>query len=106
MKTGIRVISLYILSPLLSFIGGFYAYITTLRLVWDQSLGGDFNFVLYYGSIAYFLILFPIYLVPAEVNIDFDTFVLKIQDIIEDYDAQMIGISPESIAKVLGEALK
>jgi lipoate---protein ligase len=36
----------------------------------------------------------------------FDTIVLKIRDIVRDCNTQMIGISPESIAEVLTEALK
>ena len=36
----------------------------------------------------------------------FDTLVLKIQNIVKDYNTQMIGISPESIASVIREALK
>jgi hypothetical protein len=39
-------------------------------------------------------------------DVSFDTLVLKIHDIIKNYDAQMIGISPESLASVIKEALK
>lgn len=53
---------LYIVSPLLSYIGGFLAYTITLKLVWDQTLGGELPFVLFYGGFAFFIIGFPIYL--------------------------------------------
>lgn len=36
----------------------------------------------------------------------FDTLALKIQNIVKDRDIQMIGISPESLASVIKEALK
>ena len=39
-------------------------------------------------------------------DVSFDTLVLKIHNIIKIYDAQMIGISPESLALVIREALK
>ena len=39
-------------------------------------------------------------------DVSFDTIVLKIQNIVKDHNTQMIGISPESIAEVLREALK
>ena len=57
-----RRVGLYVFSPLLSYIGGFLAYIITLKLIWDQTLGGELPFVLIYGGIAFFIIGFPIYL--------------------------------------------
>ena len=39
-------------------------------------------------------------------DVSFDTLVLKIHKIIKNYDAQMIGISPESLALVIRETLK
>ncbi|MCZ7401608.1 MAG: hypothetical protein O8C61_05245 [Candidatus Methanoperedens sp.] len=39
-------------------------------------------------------------------DVSFETLVLKIQNIIKNYDAQMIGISPESLALVIRETLK
>ena len=39
-------------------------------------------------------------------DVSFDTLVLKIHKIVNDYDAQMIGISPESLALVIRETLK
>lgn len=62
MGPAIRAFSLYILTPLLSYLGGFYAYITTLQLIWNESLGGDFHAVLFYSLLAFCLIAIPIYL--------------------------------------------
>ncbi|MCM3711759.1 hypothetical protein [Sporosarcina luteola] len=54
---------LYVVTSLLSFIGGFYAYILTLKIVWEQSLsGGDMKAVLFWGGIVFFLLATPIYL--------------------------------------------
>jgi len=39
-------------------------------------------------------------------DVSFETLVSKIQNIIRNYDAQMIGISPESMALVIRETLK
>jgi lipoate-protein ligase A len=39
-------------------------------------------------------------------DVSFETLVLKIHNIIKRYDAQMIGISPESLALVIREILK
>ncbi len=39
-------------------------------------------------------------------DVSFDTIILKIQNIVKNHNTQMIGISPESIAEVLREALK
>ncbi|MDN4607205.1 hypothetical protein [Sporosarcina highlanderae] len=54
---------LYVVTSLLSFIGGFFAYILALKIVWDQSMsGGDMKAVLLWVGIAFFLIATPIYL--------------------------------------------
>ncbi|MDN4607211.1 hypothetical protein [Sporosarcina highlanderae] len=54
---------LYVVTPLLSFIGGFFAYILTLKIIWDQSMSaGDMIAVLLWGGIAFFLLATPIYL--------------------------------------------
>ena len=39
-------------------------------------------------------------------DVSFDTIVLKIHNLIKNYDAQMIGLSPESLAMVIRETLK
>ncbi len=39
-------------------------------------------------------------------DVSFDTLVFKIHNIIRNYDAQMIGVSPESLALVIREALQ
>jgi len=39
-------------------------------------------------------------------DVSFDTLVHKIHKIVNDHDAQMIGISPESLALVIRETLK
>lgn len=57
-----RRLGLYVCSPLLSYISGFLAYIITLKLIWNQTLGGELSFVLIYGGISFFIIGFPIYL--------------------------------------------
>ena len=45
-------------------------------------------------------------MVDLKKDVSFDTIALKIRNIVKDYNTQMIGISPESIAEVLREALK
>ncbi|MCE8426474.1 MAG: hypothetical protein J5U17_11945 [Candidatus Methanoperedens sp.] len=44
--------------------------------------------------------------VGLKKDVSFDTLVIKIHNIVESHDAQMIGISPESMALVIKEALK
>ncbi len=39
-------------------------------------------------------------------DVSFDTLVLKIDEIVKASNAQMVGISPESLAEVLKEALR
>jgi hypothetical protein len=54
---------LYVITPLLSYLGGFFAYNLTLKTVWEQSLSrGDMEAVLLWGGIAFFLLAVPIYL--------------------------------------------
>lgn len=60
MKTFINI-GKYILTPIISYLSGFYMYEKTLNLVWNQSLGNDIYAVLYYGGLAFFLIATPIY---------------------------------------------
>lgn len=45
-------------------------------------------------------------MIGLEKDVSFDTLVLKIHKIARNYDALMIGISPESLAEVMREALK
>ncbi|NJD77350.1 MAG: hypothetical protein FIB08_09690 [Candidatus Methanoperedens sp.] len=45
-------------------------------------------------------------MVGLKKDVSFETLVIKINDIVKNNDARMIGISPESIAEVLREALK
>ncbi len=45
-------------------------------------------------------------MVGLKKDVSFETLFVKINDIVKDNDAMMIGISPESIAEVLREALK
>ncbi len=45
-------------------------------------------------------------MVGLKKDVSFETLFLKIDDIVKNNDARMIGISPESIAEVLREALK
>jgi lipoate-protein ligase A len=45
-------------------------------------------------------------IVGLKKDVEFDTIVLKIHNIAKARDAQMIGISPESVASVIIEAIK
>lgn len=45
-------------------------------------------------------------MIGLKKDVKFDTLVLKIHNIARACDAQMIGISPESVASVIMEALK
>lgn len=56
-----RKLFTHIITPLVSFIGGFLAYSLTLKIVWGESLGGDMDAVLFFGGMAFFLIAVPIY---------------------------------------------
>ncbi len=57
----------YIFSGLFSYGIGFLGYTITLKMVWDQTLGGDMNAVLFWGAVAYFLVAFPIHLLTVAV---------------------------------------
>jgi hypothetical protein len=48
--------------PIIVFYWSFFTYILTLKIVWEQLLGGDMVAVLYWGGIAFFLVSVPIYL--------------------------------------------
>lgn len=56
-----------IIAGLLSFTGGIMCYILTLKIVWNQSLGGDAYSVLYWGGLAFFIIALPIYLLMIKL---------------------------------------
>ncbi len=45
-------------------------------------------------------------MIGLKKDVSFDTLVFKIHEIVKNYDALMIGISPESLALVIREALK
>ncbi|MEK4230461.1 hypothetical protein [Solibacillus sp. FSL H8-0538] len=51
-----------IIAGLLSFIVGIMCYVLTLKLVWNESLGGDAYSVLFWGGQAFLIIAVPIYL--------------------------------------------
>lgn len=52
----------FVFVPILSFIGGLFSYVMTLKIVWDESIsGGDKIAVLFWGGIAFFAIAVPIY---------------------------------------------
>lgn len=56
-----RTFALYVLTPVLSFIGGFYAYIWVLKAYWQQELGNGTASVLINGGLAYFALAIPLY---------------------------------------------
>ncbi|MBD3109259.1 hypothetical protein IEO70_12970 [Bacillus sp. AGMB 02131] len=51
-----------ILIAFLSYIGGFAAYNLVLHVVWEQSLGGEWDTVLFWGGLAFTLFAVPIYI--------------------------------------------
>lgn len=53
---------LLIVVLLLSYGAGYYSYESTLWFVWEQTLGGDKQAVIYWSSLAYLLIVVPLYL--------------------------------------------
>ncbi|TDQ33444.1 hypothetical protein [Aureibacillus halotolerans] len=55
-------VGLYVLTPVLSYLGGFCGYVIALRLFWDQTLGGETFAVMYIGSIGFIVVAVPIYL--------------------------------------------
>lgn len=56
-----------IIAALLSFIVGIMCYTLTLKIVWNQSLGGDADAVLFWGGLAFLIIALPIYLVMLKL---------------------------------------
>lgn len=54
--------ALLIIVFILSYWAGFYSYESTLWLGWKQTLGGDKRAVVFWSSIAYVIILVPLYL--------------------------------------------
>lgn len=48
---------LYVLTPLLSFLGGFYAYVWIVNNYWKQELGGDAISVVIFGGLAFVSLL-------------------------------------------------
>lgn len=54
---------LYILTPIVSFLGGFIAYIGMMDYFFGEKLGNDFMTVLVYGGLAYVVYLVPFYLI-------------------------------------------
>lgn len=57
-----REFGLYVMNPIISFMGGFLALMLTLKWVWNESLRGDLAFTLLYASIFFIGVAFPIYL--------------------------------------------
>ncbi len=45
-------------------------------------------------------------MIGLEKDVSIDTLVFKIHEITGNYDARMVGISPESLALIIREALK
>ncbi|MEW4282999.1 hypothetical protein [Priestia koreensis] len=56
-----RDILLYLISPLLAFVGGFCTYVVILKVVYDETLGGDATAVLIWGSLIFLAICMPLY---------------------------------------------
>lgn len=56
-----RDILLYLISPLLAFVGGFCAYVVTLKVVWDETLV-DGTAVLVWGSVIFLTVCMPLYM--------------------------------------------
>ena len=57
---------LYVLTPLLSFFGGFYAYVWILNNYWKQELGGDAISVVIFGGLAFVSLAVPLYFLIIE----------------------------------------
>ena len=51
---------LYIVTPILAFIGGVLSYIITVKLAWNESVSGDLRAVLFWGSAVYAIVV-PFY---------------------------------------------
>jgi hypothetical protein len=56
-----RSLFLYIVTPIVSFLGGFFAYAFILKISSGESLEGDGDAVLFWGGIAFFLLGVPVY---------------------------------------------
>ena len=54
---------LYVLTPIVSFLGGFIAYALMLNYFFGEKLGNDTDTVLFYGGLAYLIYLVPFYLI-------------------------------------------
>lgn len=55
--------ALYVLTPIVSFLGGFIAYAGMLNYFFGEKLGNDTDTVLVYGGLAYLVYLVPFYLI-------------------------------------------
>lgn len=59
---------LYVLTPVLSFLGGFYAYIWTTEHYWQQEVGsGDAISVIVLAGLAFISLMLPMYFWMIEV---------------------------------------
>lgn len=54
-------LGLYVLTPVLSFFGGFAAYVWVLNTYWNQELGNEAASVLINGGMAYIALAIPLY---------------------------------------------
>lgn len=51
---------LFVLTPINSFLGGFYAYVWVLKQQWNQDIGNDAPAVLIYGGVAFVTLAMPL----------------------------------------------
>lgn len=59
---------LYLLTPILSFIGGFYAYVRTAEYYWQQEIsGGDAISAILAAGLAFVSLMLPMYFWMIEV---------------------------------------
>lgn len=56
----VRSFCLYIVTPILAFIGGVLSYIFTVKFGWNKSISGDLRAVLFWGSAVYAIVI-PFY---------------------------------------------
>lgn len=56
-----RKIGLYIVTPILSFFGGFYFYAWAMKFFTDGELDGDTDSFLFWGGMAYLFFAVPLY---------------------------------------------
>lgn len=54
-------LGLFVLTPIISFLGGFYAYVWVLKQQWNQDIGNDATAVLIYGGMAFVALAMPLY---------------------------------------------